>query len=94
MARGGHHGGGFHGGGHHFGGGSHGSFGGGGGQRTAELGPRKPVYGYQHRRRCGHRPGFWPQTPEAVPDVQPVVPVSGENFHITDAPDNDVIYFS
>ena len=31
-----------------------------------------------------YRPGFWPQTPEAVPDVQPVVPVSGENCHITD----------
>ena len=31
-----------------------------------------------------YRPGFWPQTPKAVPDVQPVVPVSGENFHITD----------
>ena len=43
-------------------------------QRLLGLDVRNDVY----------RPGFWPQTPEAVPDVQPVVPVSGENFHITD----------
>ena len=47
-------------------------------QRLLGLDIRNDVY----------RPGFWPQAqetvPEAVPETQPVPPVSTENFHITD----------
>ena len=45
-------------------------------QRLLGLDVRNDVY----------RPGFWPQetAPEIVPEVSPAVPVSGENFHITD----------
>ena len=43
-------------------------------QRLLGLDVRNDVY----------RPGFWPEAQEAIPEAQPEVPVSTENFHITD----------
>ncbi|MBR3429043.1 MAG: DEAD/DEAH box helicase family protein [Clostridia bacterium] len=43
-------------------------------QRLLGLDIRNDVY----------RPGFWPEAQETLPEAQPELPVSTENFHITD----------